>query len=274
MNLPKPITEETDFHPTVEIAADVQRSLVHLMDGVVREWRALLVELEKKQAGYVPPGERDDLASLREYTRAAIDSFERIGRDPIRLDHMTPAEYSWYDITSEIRRDAAEGWAVWHRVRQTARDDLASGLIASTAIEGYHARPYERATFLAVREALADGLQPRNGMERILIDGMAQAWTLHLRWLDKHTNMDSMDAIRNERDMRHRDGWQPPRLSESEAVDQAVQMADRFQRQFLRLMKCFRDGRRLIASMTVLGGQVNVAEQQVVMDGLGQSELT
>jgi hypothetical protein len=30
-------------------------------------------------------------------------------------------------------------------------------------------------------------------------------------------------------------------------------------------MKCFRDGRRLIASMTVLGGQVNVAEQQVVL---------
>jgi hypothetical protein len=40
-------------------------------------------------------------------------------------------------------------------------------------------------------------------------------------------------------------------------------MADRFQRQFLRLMKCYRDGRRLIASMTVLGGQVNVAEQQI-----------
>jgi hypothetical protein len=264
MNLPKPVMGDTDFHPTVEIAADVQRTLARSMDGVVREWRVLLAELEKKQAGYVAPGERDDLASLREYTRAAIDSFERIGRDPIRLDHMTPDEYSWYDITSEIRRDAAEGWAVWHRVRQTARDNLASGLMASTAIEGYHARPYERATFLAVREALADGLQPRNGMERLLIDGMAQAWTLHLRWLDKHTNMDSIDAIRHERDMRHRDGWQPPRLTEAEAVDQAVQMADRFQRQFLRLMKCYRDGRKLIASMTVLGGQVNVAEQQLV----------
>ncbi len=44
-------------------------------------------------------------------------------------------------------------------------------------------------------------------------------------------------------------------------------MADRFQRQFLRLMKCYRDGRRLIASMTVVGGQVNVAEQQVNIAG-------
>ena len=137
--------------------------------------------------------------------------------------------------------------------------------MAGQAIEGYHASPYERATFLAVREALADGLQPRNKMEWLLIDGMAQAWTLHLRWLDKHTNMDSMDAIRSQRDMRQRDGWEPPRLGEAEAVDRAVQMADRFQRQFLRLMKCYRDGRRLIGSMMVLGGQVNVAEQQVNM---------
>src|SRR5215212_1004489 len=117
MSLPKPITEDAALDPVVEIAGDVQRTLARSMDGIVREWRVLLAELEKKQAGYVAPGERDDLAKMREYTRAAIDSFERIGRDPIRLDHMPPAEYSWYDITSEIRRDAAEGWAVWHRVR-------------------------------------------------------------------------------------------------------------------------------------------------------------
>jgi hypothetical protein len=40
-------------------------------------------------------------------------------------------------------------------------------------------------------------------------------------------------------------------------------MADRSQRQVPRLMKCYRDGRRLTASMTVLEGQVNAVEQQV-----------
>ena len=44
-------------------------------------------------------------------------------------------------------------------------------------------------------------------------------------------------------------------------------MADRFKRQFLRLMRCYRDGRKLSASMTVLGGQVNVAEQQIIAGG-------
>jgi len=265
MSLPRPVHEDAGPDAMVEIAGDVQRTLARHMDWVVREWRVLLADLEKKQAGYVSPGERDDLAKLREFTHSAIVSFERIGRDdPARLDHLTPAEYSWHDITHETARDAAAGWALWAKVRQTTRDELARGVTAAVAIEGYHGHPSERAAFLAFREALADGLQPRNGMEWLLIDGMTQAWTMYLRWLTKHAKADSLDAIQVARDIRQREGWQPPRLSEAEAVDRAVAMQDRFQRQFLRLMTCFRDGRRLIASMTVLGGQVNVAEQQIV----------
>ena len=203
MRLPRPVNVDAGPDASVEIAGDVQRTLARLMDGTVREWRVLLAQLEKKQAGYVAPGERDDLASLREFTLYAIDSFERIGHDgPARLDHLTPAEFSWYDITAEMRRDETAGWAVWAKVRQTARGESAGGVMAGQAIEGHHLRPYERAAFLAIREALADGLQPRNGMERLLVDGMAQAWTLHLRWLSKHIKADSLDAIRVERDVR------------------------------------------------------------------------
>ena len=267
MSLPSPISD--DSSPTsVEIAGDVRRTLVRSMDSIVREWRTLLAQVEKKQQGYVPPGERDDLASMREFTRSAIDTFERIGRgDPARLDHLTPPGFSWFDITAEIRRDEAAGWSLWEKIRQTARDELAGGVMAGQAVEGYQARPYERATFLAIREALADGLQPRNGMERLLLDGMAEAWVMHLRWLSKHVKTDSMDAGRLDGDIGQQDGWEPPRLSEAEAVDRAAQMSDRFQRQFLRLMKCYRDGRRLIGSMTVVGGQVNLAGQQIVTTG-------
>src|SRR5215213_2679881 len=199
MNLPKRVDEDAGPNEAVEIAGDMQRTLARYMDWAVREWRALLADLEKKHAGYVAPGERDDLAKLLEFTRSAINSFERMGQgDPLQLDHLTPAEYSWHHITDEMQRDEAAGWALWATVKQTARDELASGAMASRAVEGYQAYPYERAAFVAVREALADGLQPRNGMEWVLIDGMAQAWTLHLRWLDKHTNMDSIDAMRHE----------------------------------------------------------------------------
>ncbi len=263
-----PATTHDEAVATVEIAGEVRRTLSGYMDWTVRQWRLLLADLDKKHAGYVAPGERDDLALLREHARFAIDAFERMGSgDPVRLDHLTPDEYSWYDITDAMARDEDAGRALWGTVRKTARKELAAGVMAGQATEGYHARPYERAAFMAVREALADGLQPRNGMEWLLIDGMAQAWTLHLRWLTKHVKADSLDAIQVERDVRQRDGWQPPRLSEADAVDRAAQMADRFQRQYLRLYKAFRDGRRLGVSMTVMGGQVNVAEQQVVSNG-------
>jgi hypothetical protein len=269
MSVPKPVDEETTADAAVEIRGELQRSLSDYMDWAVSAWREKLAEIEKKQATYVPPGERDDLAALRENTQFAINAFERIGQgDPVWLQRQTPAEYSWNDITHEIKRDEAAGWALWAKVRQAARDELASGGMAGQAIEGYHPRPYERAAFLAVREALADGLEPHNKMEWLLIDGMAQAWTLYLRWQDQQTDMNSTEAIRAGRDSRQRDGWEPPRLGEAEAVDRAVQLADRFERQFLRLMKCYRDGRRLGVSMTVQGGQVNVAEQQVVMSGV------
>jgi hypothetical protein len=118
-----------------------------------------------------------------------------------------------------------------------------------------------RAEYLAVWLALADGLRPTNGAERLLIDGMAQALMLQRHWLKRMVQTESLSDMRRGR----RDEYELPRLGEAEAVDRAVAMQDRFQRQFLRLMKCYRDGRRLIASLTVLGGQVNVAEQQVVM---------
>jgi hypothetical protein len=264
MSLPTPHEKTPDPDAVAEIEGELRRTLNDSAQWAVREWRRMLAAVEKKHAGYVPPAERDDVAGLLDLLRAAIATFERMGRDdPARLDHLTPADLSWHDITGEIARDEAAGRALWRKVRQTARAELAVGEMAGQAVEGYHPRPYERAAFLAVREAIADGLRPRNGMEWLLIDGMAQAWTMHLRWLGKHVKAESLDAIHVERDIRQREGWQPPRLSEAEAVDRAAQMADRAQRQFLRLYKAFRDGRRLGVSMTVLAGQVNVGEQQV-----------
>src|SRR6185436_6484978 len=162
MSLPKPVNEEPTAHSASEIRGELQRSLASSKEWALRAWRETLAEVEQKQAGYVPPGERDDLAALRENTQFAITAFERIGHDdPVWLEHQAPTEYSWTDITHEMKRDEATGWSLWAKVRQTARDELASGAMAGQAIEGYHPRPYERAAFLAVREALADGLQPR-----------------------------------------------------------------------------------------------------------------
>jgi hypothetical protein len=254
--------------PVAEIGADLHRTLAGYTDWAVRTWRETLADIEKKRAGYVPPGERNDLAALCENLRIVVDSLARVGkeRSPF-LDDRLAAEVSWYDLTDEMARDHDAGMVLWGRVKQAATNELALGKTGAEAVEPYHGGPWERAQYFAVRAALADGLQPRNRMEWLLIDQMTQSLTMHLHWLGKHAKTESLDAMRVDRDARERGEWQPPRLSEAEAVDRAALMADRFARQFLRLMKAYRDQRRLFGTLVVAGGQVNIASeggQQVV----------
>jgi hypothetical protein len=46
-----------------------------------------------------------------------------------------------------------------------------------------------------------------------------------------------------------------------------VAIADRYQRSFLRLLKAYRDTRRLVGTLVVAGGQVNIGEQQLNVAG-------
>jgi hypothetical protein len=58
--------------------------------------------------------------------------------------------------------------------------------------------------------------------------------------------------------------WKPPQVSESDALNQAAAMADRFNKIYLRSLRALRDLRRWSPTIVVQNaGQVNVAEQQV-----------
>ena len=274
MSLPVPAIDDTTTDLAAEIGGDLQRSLAQFMDHAVREWRTMLAQLDAKPRPWVAAGGRDDAADLIDFTRAAVTAFERMGREGAgKIDHLSPAELGWYDLSAETARDDAAGSALWERVKQAARDDLACGRTGGVAIAGHQERPMGRAAYLAIRGALAGGLQPRNGMEWLLVDGMAEAWTMYLRWLKRHADTDSLEAYRVERDARARGEWQPPRMGDAEAVDRAALMADRFQRQFLRLMRAYRDQRRLLGAVVVAaGGQLNVAERQLNLCGSGADD--
>jgi hypothetical protein len=69
-------------------------------------------------------------------------------------------------------------------------------------------------------------------------------------------------------------GYLPPRLSQAEAIQEASLMADRYERAFLRLVREFRNARRMFAALIVSeGGTVNVAQgpQQVNIDARAQT---
>ena len=110
---------------------------------------------------------------------------------------------------------------------------------------------------------LSAGWGPRNGVERQLIDTMAQAQAGYLSWLQTLTVRTDLESCTNDRMHKEEARWGPPRQSDADALDQAAAMMDRFNRVFLRTLRALCDLRRPGRRVVVQGGQVNVAERQV-----------
>jgi hypothetical protein len=194
-------------------------------------------------------------------------------------DTVEAERVSWLDLSNLIECDAERGQALWQRLRDEAANEIGTGTRTSRSLERpTGSKPYDRAQFAAVIEGLFEALKPRDQLEELLIHQMAAAYHQHLTWQTLATQRVESEAWHGESDKRRalanmapsqREryendyGWVPPRVSDAEAIEQAVLMADRYQRSFLRLMKAFRDNRRLFGALIVAGGQVNIGEQQV-----------
>jgi len=157
----------------------------------------------------------------------------------------------------------------WEQVKQEALAELQSGHRAAKAMESYSdATAWQRAQFLAIRRDLEEGWRPRNGVERQLIDVLAQAQASWLRWMHTLTAWTSLESATGKRLQEEHGCWQPPRVSDAQAVEQAAAMADRFNRIFLRTLRALRDLRRYTPAVIVQNaGQVNVGGQQVNLAG-------
>src|SRR4051812_42635143 len=64
-------------------------------------------------------------------------------------------QVSWHSISSLIEADPDVGWGVWERVKAEAAEELASGHRAALAIL-WDDSPWQRAQFLAIRQAFVD----------------------------------------------------------------------------------------------------------------------
>lgn len=147
----------------------------------------------------------------------------------------------------------------WENLKQQALDKLRTGHRASGATEGYNSTPWERAQFLAI-----DAWQPRNGLERQLIDEMAQAQAAELFWMARLSLRSSLEVMSEVREVAERAKWLPPRLSDAEAVEQAASMVERFHRMFLRALQVLQGLRRCPPVVNVQNAaQINVGQQQV-----------
>ena len=191
--------------------------------------------------------------------------------DGDRTLHGPPDQVSWFDLHGIAQTDPDRATARWEEIKRAALDELRTGHRAAQAVETAHDGAWQRAQFLALREDLSAEWQPRNGVERQLLDTMAQAQQNFLRWLRTLTIRTSLESVTNDRLHTDEGKWGPPRQSDADALDQAAAMMDRYNRIFLRTLRALCDMRRHSNPVIVQsGGQLNVAQQQVnVVRGAG-----
>lgn len=175
-----------------------------------------------------------------------------------------PRKLTWRHLSAVSRHDIRAGIELWEKIKQEAREHVATG--AHTVEIVYpNTSPFDRARHFAVREEMAEGWQPQNGVEHALVDMLAVNYGLWLHWTGIAHGWATGFVEREPRDgAEYTHTWKPPRVSESEAVEQAHRLADSYNRQFLRVLRQLRDLRRYAPPVIVNnGGQVNVANQQV-----------
>lgn len=165
----------------------------------------------------------------------------------------------WQDLDQLAAVDPNAAASRWDALVDESRDAWDSGHRSAEAMDVAEPRCAARAEFIALRERLAENWQIDNGVEAVLIDAMAEAYTLKLKWIKR---MLALDALEQSSGMSDKLGL--PTVTMFQAIEQAAQMVDRFDRMFMRAGRQLRDLRRYAPTVVVqTAGQVNVADQQV-----------
>ena len=200
-----------------------------------------------------------------------------------RTGRLDPQHVSWNDLARLMEHEPVRGRDLWFAIKAAARHELGTGVRGANALEGpmtLHRSPWQRARYLAIVDALNDDLRPRGALEALMIQRIASTYELCLRWQTLAIERQELEVWQGESTMRQErermsaaqrerqrleHGFLPPRVSQAEAIQEAALMADRFERAFLRLVREFRNQRRMFASLVVAGGQVNITDgpQQV-----------
>jgi len=256
------------FHHLVE---GHETELSPELKGVVSDFvREMIEEYEsrKKDAYDLLKRYPDDEGLKQLWTAEKIEAFASGADDTHAIEHLrsTPVDkISWHDVGSACEEDFEKATLCVQAVFNAAEDHVKSGVYAASALHSNS--PFEKAQFSFIRNAFMDEWQPRGGIEASLVDTLAQCYVAWQYWLGISfsiaINEDSI-IVQKKRNKTSYDegGWQAPRLTASEYLDRATQMADRFNRMFLRILRQMRDLRRYAAPVTINNPkQVNIAAE-------------
>ncbi len=103
-----------------------------------------------------------------------------IAQEPERL---ATDQVTWFHLAGLLEHDPERGQAAWRGLKAEARTDLRTGFRVGRSLEiPVTGRPVERAQVAVVMEALRQALAPKDVLEELLVQQMASAYELNLRW--------------------------------------------------------------------------------------------
>jgi hypothetical protein len=184
--------------------------------------------------------------------------------DQERILSAPPDQVQWRDLDILARTAPELAQRRWEEVKQAARQELQSGHRAAEATGPAMGGCWQRAQFLAVRAALAEAWGPRDGLEWLLIDLMAQAHSLLLWWQENLVALTRQAARAAKPDPEWPGHPLGRRLADAEMTEEAVGMVERYHRLFLKTLEALQRQRRLAPAVVIRNaGQVNVGGQQL-----------
>jgi hypothetical protein len=175
----------------------------------------------------------------------------------------------------------------WELVKSEGRAEFESGHLAANISFpiGYMKGVWNIARYMGVRESFIDEWKPKGGIELAMIDMLTQSWFQWQYWIEQTVKRSTTEPRYEDYNFREWKRWNSkakkqwgegvwdiPYVSEERALEQAIQMADRFNRIFLRTLRQLRDLRRYSPVVINNAEQVNVATNGGQQINVAQAE--
>jgi hypothetical protein len=179
-----------------------------------------------------------------------------------RVRTAPPEQLSWSTLAQAAKHDPALTLEAWEQIKDAARQELASGHRTAQSLERA-GTPWDRARFLALRDAFRADWQPSGEVEAALIDLLAQSYSAYLQWSERLSLYVDSQCVTEDVKLKQDGYWMPPRVSEAKWMTWCAEQANAAYRRFVMTLKTMQDLRRLPSVSIASVGQVNVAQQQV-----------
>jgi hypothetical protein len=198
--------------------------------------------------------------ALKAEAEGRVNGLRHALRDKQQLLNASPASLEWRDLSYTEQLEPGAGFEVYDHIKQAARDELESGDRAAEVIASSMTRPWIKARYLALRESFIDDWTPTGSIELRLIEMMAQLYTEYEHWMELSVQRVAFECQEERYQIETRGKWRAVSINGDVHAQQAAEMADRYNRLFLRTLRQLRDLRRYaVAVMINNPQQVNIA---------------